>query len=202
LIAGFACPLRSVFRVWLPSRRVAPGPTLPTVFQAGCAPGLRPSEVTHARGGTAFLQLRTDLKVSNPSVWACKHVSTAGSAFSRLDPAQVLVAGPRMLLRAPARASPGLLLSGVCPSAGLACPSARFRPLACSCSSHPERANCHSTYPRRPTVSIRWFAGRSRPTPCLAAGGRSRDTPMRFLRLFTILKLKAGERISLIFSRT
>jgi hypothetical protein len=58
--ADFTCPLWSVPRVWLPSRRFSPGPTLPALFQTGCAPGLHPSEVAHACGGTAFLPLRTD----------------------------------------------------------------------------------------------------------------------------------------------
>jgi hypothetical protein len=159
--AGFTCPLWSVLRVWLPSRRFAPGPTSPALFQTGCAPGLRPSEVAHTCGGTAFLQLRTDRVVHNSSACSCKHVSTASSATSRFCPARVPVVGTRVLPRAPARASPGLLLSGVCPSIGLACPSACLRPLACSCSGHPEHGKCHSAYLRRPTVSIRRFTGHS-----------------------------------------
>jgi hypothetical protein len=35
---------------------------------------------------------------------------------------------------------------------------------------------------------------KSRQTPCLAAGGRTKDTPLRFLRLFTTLKLKTAQR--------
>jgi len=42
-----ALPARcgSVLGVWLPPRRIAPSPTSPDLFQTGCAPGLRPSEV-------------------------------------------------------------------------------------------------------------------------------------------------------------
>jgi hypothetical protein len=44
--AGFACPLRSALRVWLPSRRFAPSDALPALFRAGGAPGIRPSELS------------------------------------------------------------------------------------------------------------------------------------------------------------
>jgi hypothetical protein len=42
LCAGFAHPLRSALRVWLPSRRLTPPGPAPTVFQADSAPGIRP----------------------------------------------------------------------------------------------------------------------------------------------------------------
>jgi len=168
--AGFTCPLWSVNRVWLPSRRITPGPTSPAVFQTGCTPGLGPSEVAHPGGGTAFLQLRADLMVLNPSACACEQVSTAGSAISRLWPARVPVAGRRVLPRNPARASPGLFLSEACSPTGLAHPSTGFRPRACAGSGHPN----HGAAPRRivtgrpsPFVSS---AGRNRRTACLTAG--------------------------------
>jgi hypothetical protein len=41
---GFACPLRSALRVWLPSRRLAPFGPVPALFHAGGAPGILPSE--------------------------------------------------------------------------------------------------------------------------------------------------------------
>jgi hypothetical protein len=44
LAAGFACPLRSTFRVWVPSWRFPPFGTSPALFHAGSARGIRPSE--------------------------------------------------------------------------------------------------------------------------------------------------------------
>lgn len=41
---GFAYPLRSVLRVWLPSRRLSPFGALPALFRASSAHGIRPSE--------------------------------------------------------------------------------------------------------------------------------------------------------------
>jgi hypothetical protein len=38
-------PLRSVLRVWLPSRRLSPAGPLPALFRAGGAHGIRPSEL-------------------------------------------------------------------------------------------------------------------------------------------------------------
>jgi hypothetical protein len=38
-------PLRSVLRVWLPSRRLTPAGPLPALFRAGGAHGIRPSEL-------------------------------------------------------------------------------------------------------------------------------------------------------------
>jgi hypothetical protein len=43
--AGFACPLRSALRVWLPSRRFTPSEPLPAFFHAGGALGIHPSEL-------------------------------------------------------------------------------------------------------------------------------------------------------------
>jgi hypothetical protein len=42
--AGFACPLCSVLRVWLPSRRFTPFEPLPVLFRTGGAPGISPSK--------------------------------------------------------------------------------------------------------------------------------------------------------------
>jgi len=39
-------PLRSVLRVWLPSRRLTPSEPLPAFFRAGGAHGIRPSELS------------------------------------------------------------------------------------------------------------------------------------------------------------
>jgi len=46
LTAGFACPLRSAFRVWIPSWRFPPFGTSPALFHAGSAPGICPSELS------------------------------------------------------------------------------------------------------------------------------------------------------------
>jgi len=46
LSTGFACPLRSAFRVWLPSWRLAPSGPAPVFFRTGGAHGIRPSELS------------------------------------------------------------------------------------------------------------------------------------------------------------
>jgi hypothetical protein len=46
LHAGFACPLRSALRVWLPSRRFPPFDPAPVLSHTGCAPGIHPSELS------------------------------------------------------------------------------------------------------------------------------------------------------------
>jgi len=53
-----ACPLRSVLRVWLPSRRFSPFESLPALFRAGGALGIHPSELP-PRGRLAE-RLRSD----------------------------------------------------------------------------------------------------------------------------------------------
>jgi hypothetical protein len=40
------CPLRSAFRVWLPSWRLTPAEPVPVLFHTGGAPGIRPSELS------------------------------------------------------------------------------------------------------------------------------------------------------------
>jgi len=136
--AGFTCPRWSVPRVWSPSRRFYPGPTLPALFQNSCAPGLYPSEVTHACGEATFLPLRTDMMVLNPSADSCKHVRTAGPATSRFCPASAPVARLQVLPGILTRASLGSFLSEVYSSASLVCSSANLRPLACPPTGYPE----------------------------------------------------------------
>jgi hypothetical protein len=46
LHAGFAYPLRSAPRVWLPSRRLPTFDPVPAFFHTGCAPGIHPSELS------------------------------------------------------------------------------------------------------------------------------------------------------------
>jgi hypothetical protein len=46
LHAGFACPLRSAFRVWLPSWRFTPSEPAPVLFRTGGALGIHPSELS------------------------------------------------------------------------------------------------------------------------------------------------------------
>jgi hypothetical protein len=46
LSASFTCPLRSAFRVWLPSWRLTPFDAGPVLFHTGSAPGIHPSEPT------------------------------------------------------------------------------------------------------------------------------------------------------------
>jgi hypothetical protein len=47
---GFQAPLRSAFRVWLPSWRFSPVATGPTLFHVGSARGIRPSELSPPPG--------------------------------------------------------------------------------------------------------------------------------------------------------
>jgi len=185
--AGFTCPLGSVLRVCSPSRRFSPGPTLPALFQTGCAPGLYPSEVAHACGRTPFLTLRADWVVASPSAGPCKHVRTAGSATSRVFPARVPVATLRVLPRTLARASPGFFLSGACPSVGAACSSANLRPLACPPSGYP----AGSKLPLGVSTVDR--PSRSADPPAKAGKhpvlrtGADQETPVRFVHLFMTL---------------
>jgi hypothetical protein len=50
LAAGSAHPLRSVLRVWLPSRRFTPFGPLPVLFHTGRALGIRPSKPSPSKG--------------------------------------------------------------------------------------------------------------------------------------------------------
>jgi hypothetical protein len=136
-------------------------PNLAALFQTGCVPGLDPSEVAHACGGAAFLPFRSDRMVSNPSADPCKHVNTAGFAITRLCPASMPVVRRQMLLRHLARASPGLLLPGVCSSIGLAGSSASRLPLACP-PPVTRVTDCHSAFSNRSTIPIREITGHSR----------------------------------------
>jgi hypothetical protein len=142
---------------------------LPTLFQTSCAPGLYPSEVTHADGRTAFLPFRTDW-------WFLTRPLIRASTSGRQVPPPLGFAPPArpspdcgVLPRNLARASPGFLLFEVCPSARAAGSSASFRPLACSPTSHPVRAKLPLGVftAGRPSRSIK-SAGQSRQTPNLA----------------------------------
>lgn len=200
--AGFTGPLWSARRVWLPSRRIAPGPTWPALFHAGCAPGLGPSEVAHAGGGTAFLQLRTDGRLKT------RPLVRASTAIRRIPPplglAPPVCPSPDdgELHRHRARASPGLFLSGVCPSSGLVSPSANLRPPAWPTCGHPPVSPAARRINHRPTISIRY----SPPTEageltCLAAGADERN-PYEVPAPFHDSETEGdGQRISLIFSR-
>jgi len=75
-----ACPLSSVLRVWLPSRRLAPFESLPALFHAGGAHGIHPSELApHGRlterfrsGGPTcrFAQRYSRRRGGEPGQWA------------------------------------------------------------------------------------------------------------------------------------
>jgi len=86
LAAGFAYPLRSAFRVWLPSWRLTPFGPVPVLFRTGSAPGIHPSEVSplgkrpgcyHSEGPTYRC------------TWQCSRRRSAGPAR------QASVSGPR-----------------------------------------------------------------------------------------------------------
>jgi hypothetical protein len=54
-LRGFAFPLRSAFRVWLPSWRFPPFGPVPVLFRTGSAHGIHPSEhVAHAEASGAL----------------------------------------------------------------------------------------------------------------------------------------------------
>jgi len=160
-----ALPARfaSVPRVWLPSRRIAPGPASPALFQTGCAPGLRPSEVAQRLRWNGIPAVPNRPGGWNPSAephfW---HGRTVGPSASRLCPAGVPVAQPRLLPRDRARASPGLYLSAVYSSLGWARPSASLRPLAWPARGHPLAQPATRRLNRRYDHSDPSFAGQSR----------------------------------------
>jgi hypothetical protein len=49
VIVGFTCPLRSAFRVWVPSWRLTPFKPQPVLFHTGSAHGIHPSELVPSR---------------------------------------------------------------------------------------------------------------------------------------------------------
>jgi hypothetical protein len=83
LHAGFACPLRSALRVWLPSRRFTPFEPLPVLFHTGGAHGITPSK-------------RSPL-ARYPNVSARKHPHTVSLDVSPAAEAAGRPAGPRFL---------------------------------------------------------------------------------------------------------
>jgi len=179
--AGFGYPLGGL----LPAQPCRP------CFMPAALLGLALQRLLTLAVESAFLQIRTDgwLKI--------RPLVRASTAIRRIPPPLGFAPQVRPssddgeLHRHRARASPGLCLSGVCPSTGLIGPSANLRPPAWPTRGHPHAPPAARRINHRPTVSIR----KSPPTEagelaCLAADA-DRKTPMRFLHLFMILKLKA-----------
>jgi hypothetical protein len=81
--AGFACPLRSALRVWLPSRRFAPFEPLPVLFHTGGAHGITPSKHSPL--------------ARYPNVSARKHPPTVSPDVSPAAEAPGRPAAPRFL---------------------------------------------------------------------------------------------------------
>ena len=83
LDAGFACPLRSAFRVWLPSWRLTPINPWPVFFHTDSAHGINPSKLSPLeRPPTALTAGKTHLLfllliITPPKQWA----GTAGRSF-------------------------------------------------------------------------------------------------------------------------
>jgi len=158
--AGFGYPLDGLL----------PAQPRRTYFRPAALLGFALQRLLSVCGETAFLPFRTDRVVGNPSAgphfW---HGQTAGSSASRLCPASVPVARLRLLPRNRARASPGLVLSAVCPSTGWARPSANLRPLAWPVHGHPQTISAPLGVFSPADHSDPSFAGRSRQTPGLTA---------------------------------
>ena len=68
-LRGFARPLRSALRVWLPSRRFSPFDPVPVLFHTGGAPGIHPSEFPSPGRYPAFLQPGMTHIPFNPAVF-------------------------------------------------------------------------------------------------------------------------------------
>jgi hypothetical protein len=83
LTTGFACPLRSALRVWLPSRRFTPFDPVPVLFHTGSARGIHPSELSPlGRFPSRFRDRRTHLPFHPPIYPRCGargHPRRAGS---------------------------------------------------------------------------------------------------------------------------
>jgi hypothetical protein len=70
------CPLRSAFRVWLPSWRLTPAEPVPVLFHTGGAHGIRPSELSplrryppRFRGGRTHIPFHPSV-IPAPKRWA------------------------------------------------------------------------------------------------------------------------------------
>jgi hypothetical protein len=188
--AGFTCPLWSVLRVWPPSRRLAPGPTLPALFQTGCAPGLHPSEVAHACGGTAFLTLRTDVVVR-----ACPLVRASTSGRQGLPP---LGFTPQ---ECPSPDGGCYPVTRLAPLLGFSSLGSVLRPARLALQQTSAHWLVRPPVTRKSGLPLGVLPPTNRPDPLnppakagkhpILRSGADQETPVRFVHLFMTLLLKA-----------
>jgi len=111
--AGFACPLRSAPRVWLPSRRLAPRSPAPALFHADSAPGIRPSELS-PRGRYPSVTARKRPPTVSPAVIPTAEATgrTGRPRFLGFDPSESPSRPDVCLARQPPDAPLGFALLG------------------------------------------------------------------------------------------
>jgi hypothetical protein len=132
------CPLRSAFRVWLPSWRFAPSETSPALFHADSALGVHPSEPSPPAR-------YPDVGAGKHPLAVCPGVASADEATDRTTKPRLLGFGPHesplrhdeCLARRPPDAPLGLLpsrVSGRKPCRRLSPPA----PPSCLAGTHPD----------------------------------------------------------------
>jgi hypothetical protein len=114
LIAGIPSPLRSAFRVWLPSLRLSPAESGPALFHAGSARGICPSEHSPStRSSERFRPIRTHMPFCTVSKRPARSGGPARrAAASGIRPAPESLATDECLARRPLEAPLGFSLTG------------------------------------------------------------------------------------------
>jgi len=114
LTAGIPSPLRSAFRVWLPSSRLSPAESGPALFHAGSARGICPSERSpSARSSERFRPIRTHLPFRTVGKRPARSGGLARrAAASGVRPVPESLATGECLARRPLEAPLGFSLTG------------------------------------------------------------------------------------------
>lgn len=114
LITGVPSPLRSAFRVCLPSSRLSPAESGPALFHAGSARGIRPSERSPStRSSERFRPIRTHLPFRTVGKRPARSGGPARqAAASGVRPVPESLATGRCLDRRPLEAPLGFSLTG------------------------------------------------------------------------------------------
>jgi hypothetical protein len=196
LTTGFACPLRSALRVWLPSRRFTPFDPVPVLFHTGSARGIHPSELSPlGRFPSRFRDRRTHLPFHPPILPALQRPKA---------PAPSRLAGPRFLGFLPSE-------SASQPGMGLAC-----RLLAAPLGFSPSRAFSESLgwdFARPPLARFAGLAANHQThwRPRVSIGSRLTPSPSRVATAVdkaallgfctgTILDIRAGPPPGYVFT--